>query len=481
MNRLATNQLNALGSGVKLPEYDRGRLGVGIVHLGIGAFHRAHQAWYTELAMNQNGGDWGITGVSLRSDTVARQLQPQDGLYSLLADDGSNTELRVVGAVAKVLVASEHIEAVLAAIAAPATHIVSLTITEKGYCSDARGKTDWEHHDLARDLQFPEEPTTAIGVLAMGLARRFDQGRAPLTVLSCDNLVENGQLLRQRIFDFVKRVRPEMLDWLEHSVSFPSSMVDRIVPAITEEQRLLQSAQLGADDASAIATEPFSQWVVEDNFAGPRPAWQLAGVTFVDDIRPYEAMKLGLLNAAHTAIACIGVLSNTETVDRVMADPQMGAFVRELMRHELLPGLDVPVGFDLNSYCDALLQRFSNPQLRHRCEQIFMDSSVKIPQRWLPHLQRGVRLAHLELALASWCHLVLNTDTPLDDPAAERMLALRAKKTSHDVTQLLCLAGISPETVEDFGALNARLCQQMTYIATHGLLACMNLEEREIT
>lgn len=467
--RLSDACLARLDAAIAVPRYDRSRAKCGIVHLGIGAFHRAHQAVYTDQAMNVSGGDWCITGVSLRSNKVARELGPQDGLYSVLSEDGEHSDLRVIGAVKEVLVAPRQPEAVVEAIASPATRVVTLTVTEKGYCLGQDGRVlALDHPDIAADLEHPGEPRSAIGLLARGLVERARNGAGPLTVISCDNLSDNGRVLESAVRAYTTAAFPEALPWLADNTCFPCTMVDRIVPAATAEQRARQSEQLGCIDAAGIATEPFSQWIIENRFAADCPDWAAAGAQFVEDIRPFETIKLRLLNASHSAIAYCGLLAGAGTVDAVMSDPLLGDFIRRLMSEELMPRLQVPPGFDLQAYQEALLARFANPRLAHRCAQIAMDGSEKIRQRWLPALQQG-GCPLLLRALSAWCHVVLATDLPLEDPRGEQLLALRGDPEGKQIDKVLVCAGITPEAVPGYGQLRAAVKQNMDHITGAGL------------
>lgn len=439
LQRLHPDTLRAVASKVQLPGYDRNALKPGIVHLGLGAFHRAHQAVYTDDAIARSGGDWGIIGVSMRSDTVARQLRPQHNLYSVLSEDADSCALRVVGVLCDVLVAPLQIDAVIAAIANAATQVITLTITEKGYHLAADGESlDASSPAIQQDLAQPEQPQTAVGLLALGLRRRLQEGGAALTVISCDNLAENSARLRCVLNDYLAASFPEVRAWLQGSVAFPCSMVDRIVPAADDVQRLRQSQLLGLEDRAAVRTEPFSQWIIEDTFATPIPAWTDVGVLVVEDIRPYEEIKLRMLNASHSAIAYSGLLAGKQTVDEVVAEPFLRSFIERLMAEELAPALVVPKGFDLEQYRESLLQRFSNPCLQHRCAQIAMDGSEKIAQRWLPGLAVSTDNRLLVKALSCWVYCVLETDADIADPRAERLLAQR----SADATQLLRVAEV---------------------------------------
>lgn len=452
MQRLHPDNLGAARADVVFPPYDRSALKAGIVHLGLGAFHRAHQAVYTDDAMGAAGGDWGIVGVSLRSGSVAEQLDPQDGLFSVLGEDSDSRSLRIVGAVQQVLVSPRDPAAVIEAIARQDIRIVTLTITEKGYALAGDGESlDRGDDAVAKDLAQPEHACSAIGVLALGLRARVKQGGAPLTLLSCDNLSENSRRLRGVLVDYLGSTFPDVLPWLEAHARFPCSMVDRIVPAATPEQRARQSELLGLLDEGAVSTEPFTQWIIEEDFAAGRPAWEKAGAQLVHDILPFENIKLRLLNASHSAIAYLGLLANCATVDAVMADGDLGEFVERLMAEDLMPALAVPEAFDLPAYRDQLLSRFANPMLGHRCVQIAMDGSEKIAQRWVPTLAlSGAPL--LRRALAAWVYFVLFTEFEIDDPRADALLQQRGSDAalSERIERVLDCARINRGSVASF-------------------------------
>lgn len=477
MRRLHPDQLGSLNAGVLVPAYDRGALKPGIVHLGPGAFHRAHQAVFTDQAIANSGGEWGIVGVSLRSPAVAEQLNPQGGLYSVLNEDAHSAELRVVGAIQYVLVAPQEPERVAAAIADESIHIITLTITEKGYAIAADGASlNSQDAGIRADLADPLHPASALGTLALGLKKRLESTGAPLTIISCDNLAENSRLLREVLGQYLQRCFPAVIPWLEQSVAFPCSMVDRIVPAMTEAQKQRQAELLGLNDEGAVATEPFRQWIIEDCFAADRPDWESAGVQFVNDIRPFEDIKLRLLNGSHSAIAYAGLLAHLETVDQVVADPVLGRFIETLMARDLMPALHVPVGFDIAAYRDQLLARFGNPRLHHRCQQIAMDGTEKIPQRWLPTLQ-AQGSPHLVKALSVWCYFVLCTDLPIDDPRAAGLLEVRndSGAMADRIARALSQARVSGESLQDFDALVSGLVKHMQTIEERGVRALLTV------
>ncbi|MER9294880.1 mannitol dehydrogenase family protein [Mesorhizobium sp. M0621] len=421
IKRLSGNTVPSLPASIATPSYDRSRVVPGIVHLGVGAFHRAHQAAYVDdcLAAGETG--WGITGVSLRSTDTRDALTPQDGLYTLAIRSSGEEKLRVIGSIGAMLVAPEDPGAVLAALTDPRTLIVTLTITEKAYLRAAGGGLDTAHPDIAHDLANPKIPKTAHGFLTEALARRRADGAPPFTVLCCDNLPANGATLHRLLVEFAmfRDTRPAqsgdakltqsgaavLAKHIADAVAFPSSMVDRIVPATTDTDRARIAEELGVEDAWPVMTEPFCQWVIEDNFPGGRPAWEQFGVTMVDDVRPFEDMKLRLLNGSHSAIAYLGLLSGHATVDRAFADPAIRAFVDALWA-EAIPTLPRNAGLDTASYTAELAERFSNTALAHRTAQIANDGSQKLPQRivasTLECIEAGAVPEHLTLVIATW-------------------------------------------------------------------------------
>ncbi|WP_033074465.1 mannitol dehydrogenase family protein [Sphingopyxis sp. MWB1] len=419
-------------ASVRTPDYDRSAQAAGIVHMGIGAFHRAHQAVYTDDAMGAGDKGWGITGVSLRSGDVAAQLDPQDGLYTVSTRSADGTDLRLIGAVRRVLVAGETPQAVIDAISSPATHIISFTVTEKGYLRAPDGSLD---------LAAARGASSLYRFVGAGLAARHAAGLSGLTLLSCDNLANNGAVLRALMRDYLAAEHPDLLDWFERECRCPATMIDRIVPATTDADRDATQAVLGARDEGAVVTEAFSQWVIEDDFAGPRPRWEDVGAQLVADVAPYETAKLRMLNGAHSALAYIGLGRGHAYVHQAVADPTIRPLIDRLMREEAAPTIDAAPGQDLAAYAGALMRRFANPALDHRLIQIAMDGSQKIPQRWLEtlawHQKRGQRCPALEAAVAAWIAF-LRSDYPVDDPLADK---LRDAAAAPDAMERLFGAG----------------------------------------
>ncbi|UCI27131.1 mannitol dehydrogenase family protein [Mesorhizobium sp. B2-8-5] len=410
--RLSNATLAELPAEILVPRYDRKSVAPGIVHLGVGAFHRAHQAAYVDACLADGESDWGIAGVSLRSPDTRDALKPQDGLYTLAIRDSAGERLQVIGSIQSLLVAPEDPGAVLAALTDPRTRIVTLTITEKAYLRAADGALGSAHPDIVHDLANPGSPKTAHGFLAESLARRRAAGTPPFTVLCCDNLPANGATLHRLLIEFAKLRDAQtgsgsqpLAGLIADEVAFPSSMVDRIVPATTDTDRARIAGELGLDDAWPVMTEPFRQWVIEDRFPAGRPAWEKFGVTMVEDVRPFEDMKLRLLNGAHSGIAYLGLLSGHATVDRAFADPSIRQFVDALWQ-EAIPTLPQDAGLDTSAYTAELAARFSNTALAHRTAQIANDGSQKLPQRIvasaLARLEAGLLPEHLSLVVAAW-------------------------------------------------------------------------------
>jgi fructuronate reductase len=434
--RLSEATRGSLPREVAQPAYDRAARGIGIVHLGIGAFHRAHQAVYTDDILARHEADWAIHGVSLRNPGVRDQLGPQDGLYTVAERGPEGEALRVIGAVKAVTFAAESPEALIQRLAAPQTRIVSITVTEKGYCHDpASGTLRPEHPDITHDLADPARPRSLPGFLLAGLRARKAAGAKPFTLLSCDNLPHNGRLLRGLILELAALQDPGLAAWIEDEARFPATMVDRIVPATTEADRARAEQRLGLRDEGLVVAEPFSQWVIEDDFAGARPPWEEAGAEMVRDVAPYEEMKLRLLNGSHSLLAYLGYLAGYETVADTMADADFRRLARAFMDREAGPTLRLPAGADLEGYKAALIERFANPGLQHRTWQIAMDGSQKLPQRLLGTLRQrlddGAPIDVLALAVAAWMryaggHDEKGREIDVRDPLAARLGAVYA-------------------------------------------------------
>lgn len=437
---------------IQFPAYDRQKLKPGIVHIGLGAFHRAHQAAYTDAALAHAFGNWGIVGVSLRSMEIARDMRTQDCLYSVVARDRSGDSVRVVGSIVEALAANEDGEAVLARLADAAIHIVTLTVSEKAYGIDpVHGGLDHAHSAIAHDLKSPTSPMGVVGYLTEGLARRRAADLPPFTVLCCDNLPSNGRIVRRLVTEMAAARDPGLAEWISENVSFPSSMVDRIVPAATAETRARAEVLLNAEDRLSIEAETFSQWVIEDDFVGDRPAWEAGGALFVENVEPYEKMKLRLLNGSHSLIAYLGQLQKLEFVRDVMAVPENVALVRRHMQAAVRT-LDPVPGIDLARYMDQLVERFANPAIAHRTQQIAMDGSQKLPQRLfqpaVDALSLGSDAAEFAFATAVWIAYLRQAET-IDDPrATELQKAAADAATADEAASFFAIPGLFPSELQ---------------------------------
>ena len=489
MSRLSSATLATLPADVARPRYDRGAVRCGVVHLGIGAFHRAHQAVVFEQALNAGDLRWGIVAASLRSPGVRDQMAPQDGLYTMLVRDGVADRAQVIGAVQQVIVAPEEPDALLAALASPDTHIVTLTVTEKGYKLDpATGALNESDPQLAADLTSLDKPQTAPGYLVAALARRRAAGLPPFTAISCDNLPHNGRRLRGAVLALAQRHDPALAEWIATRGAFPETMVDRIVPATTAEDVAALGALLGVEDQAMVKTEPFLQWVIEDQFCGPRPDFG-PGVQVTAAVAPWEEAKLRLLNGAHSGIAYLGGLAGIDHVHEVLALPEARSFVDRLW-DEAETTLSPPAELDVAAYRRDLMARFDNPTLRHRTRQIAMDGSQKLPQRLLAtiaaRLEAGQGIDALSLAVAAWIRWQAGRDDQglahqVDDPLAPQIAAALAGADSAAarVDAMLRFEAVVPPALAGQGAFQDALTGWLEVLEARGALAALaDLAER---
>ncbi len=403
--------------GVRRPAYDRAGLKTRIVHIGFGAFHRAHQAVFTDEMLAKTGGDWGICEMSLFSgDAVISSLRRQDHLFTVTEKGADTTEVKMIGAVTEAMhPLLDGIDGLLEKMAEEQVEIFSLTVTEKGYCANpANGRLDKSHTLIQHDLLNPAQPKSAIGYIVEALRRRFERGLAPVTVLSCDNIQQNGHVARAVVLEYAGLLDERLAAWIEQNVTFPCTMVDRIVPAVTEETQNEITELVGVPDPCGVACEPFCQWIIEDNFANGRPEWDLAGAQFVANVVPYEEMKLRMLNGSHSFLAYLGYLGGYAHISDTMLSDDYRRAAFNLMMKEQAPTLDMPKGTDVEGYARQLIERFSNPSLQHRTWQIAMDGSQKLPQRMVDaikhHIAQGTDYSHLALGVAGWMRYVSGQD-----------------------------------------------------------------------
>lgn len=468
------------------PTVDPGSLSIGVVHLGLGAFHRGHAAVFTEDAMAADGSSsWGICGVTQRTDDVARRLRPQDCLYSSLARDAEQASVRVIGSVREVLFAGAEPEAVLARIAAPTTRIVSTTVTETGYNHDpATGRLRVEDEETAADLA-GRAPRTVIGQLVRGFDARRKADAGPVTVLCCDNLSRNGAAVRSLVEQFCDRLPAggeDLREWITGNVTFPSTMVDRIVPATTEQVLAEVQRRLGVRDEAAVAGEPFSQWVIEDDFAAARPAYERAGVQLTPDVAPYETVKLRLVNGTNSTMAYLGALAGLGTIAEAITTPEFEGLTRRLMAEEMTPTIAPPPGLDLAVYRETVVGRFANPTLRHSTVQVALDGSQKLPQRLLDPIRlmlgKGIEPYWATLAVAAWMRYVWAGQTDegaplqLQDPMAGRLqsLAHAAGDPAGVVTNLLSVTEVFGDDLPDHEAFRELLVAHLTRLTRYGAI-----------
>ncbi|HVF64257.1 MAG TPA: mannitol dehydrogenase family protein [Casimicrobiaceae bacterium] len=431
--RLSLATLPDLPATVERPAYDPARVAIGIVHLGLGAFHRAHQAVFTDALLARDP-RWGILGTSMKTPRATRPLAEQDGLYTVLTRGEELKSARVVGAIRATAFAGDPGADLVARIADPKVTVVSLTVTEKGYCHDpASGRLDFSHPDIVHDVESPRAPRSVVGLLVAALDGRRLAGSGRLNVVCCDNLPRNGRVVEGLVGEFAARRGAALADWIAENAAFPGTMVDRIVPATTEADTEDVERMLGVHDGAAVVAEPYNQWVVEDRFVAPRPAWEDAGATLTRDIEPFETLKLRMLNGSHSTLAYLGFLAGHETIAQAARDPPLATFVERQMREEIAPTLQAPSGVAIDDYALELGRRFRNPALPHRTRQVAMDGSQKLPQRLLNTIREdlavGRPIDRLALSVAGWMRYVHGRDEhgrtiDVADPLASRFSAL---------------------------------------------------------
>ena len=442
---LSDRTLPDLPPEVSIPTYDRTSLRPGIVHIGVGGFHRAHQAVYLDELARRGSTEWGVIGVGLHSRAIGEVLTGQDRLYTVVERAADGDRATVVGALTGYLYAPDDPEAVLTALVDERTRVVTLTITGTGYRVDAHsGEFDADDPHIARDLEDPGTPETVFGFLVEALHRRRQAGLAPFTVLSCDNMQSNGTAARTAVVSFARLRDDDLAVWIEEHVAFPSSMVDRITPNTSPEDRDAIAAATGVDDRWPVITEPFRQWVVEDSFCNGRPPLEEVGVQFVDDVAPYETMKTRLLNAGHSAIAYLGYLAGHRTTDEVLADPVFRTFLTRLMAEEIAPGLPEVPGVDLEEYQATLLDRLANPRMADQLSRLSRRGSTKIPNYLLPSVRAAMEAGRphrlLCLAVAGWLRFLRGHDyageeVPIQGPRPD--LVPIAQEAGGDAAPLL--------------------------------------------
>ncbi|WP_052864190.1 mannitol dehydrogenase family protein [Streptomyces niger] len=472
----------------------------GIVHLGLGNFHRAHQAVYTAAALAREDGAWGVLGVAGRSTDVADALRAQDLRYTVAEVSPDGVRCTIPAVHTGVLVAAHEPEQVQRALAAPGTRVVSLTVTEHGYTYSPRtGGLDLDHPGIRADLRGGRTaPRTTLGRIVRALQGRAATHGAPVTVLSCDNLVGNGDHTRRLVEEFIDHLpaaeRAEVAAWLAAGhVTFPNTMVDRIVPATTDAERAAVAEALGLHDEVPVPAEPFTMWVLEDRFAASRPAWEAGGALFTDDVEPYELLKVRLLNGTHSLIAYLGALAGRDTIPQSTALPFVAEAARAVLLDEYLPSLTVPDDVDLDAYVAQLFTRWANSALGHRTRQVGSDGSVKLRQRVpdpaLLHLRAGRMPHHLALTVAAYLSCMAPAPgfdpgehaAAMADPARERLRALRSR--THDARSFATAVlddGLLGDALPDHPAFAARIGDFLDLLRTHGPRAAATEAARSV-
>jgi mannitol 2-dehydrogenase len=483
MPPLRADTLSSCAERLPTPTYDRGTITVGVVHFGVGGFHRAHQAMYHDRLMNQGQAlDWAICGVGVMpSDRRMKDvLDAQDGLYTLVVKHGDGTyEAQVIGAITGYLFAPDDPEAVIEAMAAESTRIVSLTVTEGGYNIDhVTGDFDAEHADVMHDLEPGVTPRTTFGLITEALRRRRERGLVPFTVMSCDNLQGNGDLSRRVFTAFARLRHPELGEWVERNVRFPNSMVDRITPQTTDDDRAEVRERFGVDDAWPVVCEPFTQWVLEDSFSAGRPPYEAAGVQVVEDVEPYELMKLRLLNASHQGLCYFAYLMGYRLVHEAAQDPTLSAFLLGYMDEEGAPTLAPVPGVDLEAYKHTLIERFSNPEVRDTIARLCAESSDRIPKWLLPvirhQLATGGEIKRSAAIVASWARYAEAVDEqgePIEvvDRLADSLTAI-ARRQREDPTAFIANRAVFGDLVDDERFVGAYL-SALASLHEHGARA----------
>ena len=456
--RLTEASLHAARSGTILPTYHRESTRVGIVHIGPGAFHRAHQAYYVDTLLHSDK-RWAISALSLKSTALRDALKDQAGLYTLV-ELGAAPRARVIGAIRELLVSGADTDTAFARITARDTRIVSMTVTEKGYCLDAQNLLDLANADIVHDLANPAKPRSTIGWIVEGLRRRRAAGVPAFTVLSCDNLPENGSVLHRALVAFAAARDADLARWIEAEVVCPRTMVDSITPATDDALRKRAQELTGLIDEWPIQREPFTQWVIEDLPAMRDADWKSVGVTLAKDVGIYDRAKLRLLNGPHSTLTYLGLLRGHESVADAMRDTQLAQFVELLMTEDLAPSLGNPAGFDIEHYISAVLARFRNPGIRHLLSQIAWDGSKKLPVRITvtiaEALHAGRPVRRLVMPLAAWMRFIVRqakAGVTIVDPDAARLTSIGAACTGDaraDVDRFaVCEAILPPALLSD--------------------------------
>lgn len=481
--KVTTANLDPLSARIVVPTYDRQVLKSGIVHMSVGGFHRSHQAVYTDNLLNLMPSDWMINGVGLleNDNTNVQALQSQDCLYTVLTRSQTEDMAHVVGSMKDILHAPANPGAVFSKLASEDIKILSLTVTEKGYCYDKNRDLDDTNAAIQHDLKNPDAPKTMMGYAVGALRHRMKNNMSGFTVMSCDNLPGNGHITRHILTSFARLSDPALARWIEDNVSFPNAMVDRITPVTTDAVRQVLIEKFGIDDAWPVVCEDYIQWVLEDDFRYGRPAYEEVDAQVVKNVEPYEKMKVRLLNGSHSALSYLSYLCGYRDVDLAMADPLISRFVRSYMDHDITPSVPSVPGIDLEAYKNTLIRRFANPAVRDQILRLAEDGSQKIKNAIVPclehQLQTGGSIRFAALALAGWFRFLSGSDEqmnaiPIKDPLAEQLVT-RAKIEPRNPDQLLAMKDIFGTTVSASPLVRQEIAIALDSLYTKGAKATL--------
>jgi len=479
--RLSDITLERGSAALVRPGYRRAQTRIGTVHFGPGAFHRAHQAFYFDRLLEKDA-TRAICAVSLKTASLRDALTPQDGLYTLVELD-ETPRLRAIGALRELLVAAESPAALSGRLCHPDTSLITITVTEKGYCLDGGGRLDPDHPDVAHDLQHSASPRSLIGWLVRGLSLRRERGLAPYLIVSCDNLSDNGPTLRRAVLAFAKRCDAALAEWIEAGARFPRTMVDSITPATDQALRERVAQATGLEDAWPVQRERFVQWVVEEVDFAAQPDWASVGVTVSRDVTAYERAKIRMLNGAHSTLAYLGLLAGLETVAEAMAQPALRAFIERLMVEDIEPSLTAPEPHAMAAYRRSVLQRFENPAMQHQLAQIACDGSQKLPIRILGTIADALRggrpLRRLAVPVAAWMYFVrvrTRDAVAIADPLAAQLTAIGRQLTGdsrHDLPLFFGLPAVVPAALAQEAQFTRAVSEAYDLIADRGALAAV--------
>jgi mannitol 2-dehydrogenase len=482
--QLRSESLKTLPPDFAVPDYDRAEVKAGILHFGVGGFHRAHQAVYTDDVLAAGDLGWGIRGAGITTGDrrMKEALSPQDYLYSVTARDTHGEEKRVVGSIVDYVLGIDQPGKLVAAMADASTRIISMTITENGYSYQAESiDLDFDNPAVQNDVAGTGEHRTIYGYLSAALAEIHNNGTKPPTILSCDNLPQNGDRIRKLLLQFLHEVDPELRRFVENEVQFPNCMVDRITPITTNEQRALLKSTSGIEDGWPVFCERFRQWVIEDQFPAGRPDWSAVGATFATDVIPFERMKIRLLNGSHSVLGYVGYMLGYRRVDLAMTDDDLRSLIRRYM-DEITPTVGTVPGMDLEDYKRSLIDRFSNPAIADQILRLAQDGSKKVPNMILEPVAEILKTDRMcpfaAFALAAWIRFLEGVDEAgdsieIDDPMGEALQAAARESQGGDVEPFFGLKSLFPPEVAGHTGLKKRVAENLAAIRGRGVRSAL--------